>query len=243
MKNKKSLTIVNSLVSIIIAVVIFLVIILPNGTRVMSAFFGGGSESFEAFVNGIKEMAMRPEKTESFALQLNDKSAIIGFGKDTDAFKCYSCGEGINEDKINKITFKPDNPECNSKACVCLCDSSFETKSGTVSGIPGNVWIGKCNSGLICKTINTNIAGKTIIRKMGHIPGFGSDLYQHWIDGFLFTRGVDNANGLSVNKEEIITLHVQKKESIIGVCNSGMLKFNKEVLGLPENTCINKDSG
>lgn len=210
--------IVSALVSIIIAVVIFLLVILPGGKKIEAAFFGGNSETLETFVNGINSVV--PEKTEDFVLQLNENSAVIGFSKDAAAYKCFKCVEGMQE----SITPKPDNPECNGKACVCFCDKEFEANG---PGLSGSHWNGKCNKPFTCKELNSqiNIADKTVIGKTGGSLT-GSDKY--WEKSFMFGRNVESqmTGSQFINKEETIVLHVQRKGDIIGVCDSYALKYN-----------------
>lgn len=217
LKNKKSL-VMRALVVTIIAVVVFFLLVLPACNRVGDAFFSYDTKSFESFVGEINNMPT--ERMDEFILNLNDESAVIGFGKNTDAFKCYECVEGIKE----SIVPKPDNQECKETACVCLCDKDFEANG---PGMTGNRWQGKCNKPFICKKLDQNldIADKTVIGKSGGSLT-GSDMY--WSKSFMFTRNIpQQLNGLEENSDETIGLYVEKKASLITVCNNEILDFNK----------------
>jgi hypothetical protein len=234
-KNKKAL-VMKALVRIIIAVVVFLLLILPACNKMRSAL-SSDTKSFEEFVDGINEM--QPGETRSFLLKLNDDSVIAGFDKDADSFQCYNCGQDTG---LSRITKKPENNEaCTNIACICLCDGDFAIDYD-YSGSLAYHTTGKCKSDFTCKALNADIGIRDIILIGERTFVFSEDLDVYWVNSFLFSRGINYVNGLSKNNDEIITLYVEKKaegsENIIAVCNQEILDFNKEKLGLPEGTCL-----
>lgn len=236
MEEKKSLLMVSTLVRIIIFTAIFFLILLPAWNKVEAAFFNSGQKSFEAFVDKINGMVQYPKKTESVVLELNDKSAVIGFSKNTDAYRCY-CGSKWSGpsivERLNVIINKPNVPECIADACICLCDIKTETKDilGSGSGL-----IGRCENS-ICKKLN---GGMDITPKTNMKPDDGS-IPQYWDRGFLFANGFNNLNGMQMSMDKINTIYIQKEGNIIGVCDGNMLQYNKDKLKLQENACINND--
>lgn len=250
MKNKKSLMIVSTLVKIIIALVVLFLIVIPACNKARKYFFDYGStESFETFVDGINSME---PGAQQFVLRLDKGSGVIGFGREAantydNDFKCY-CGSKMNgltsSERLNVILDKPSNSECNGKACVCLCE--LETQGETIDG--GGGTHGNCKRIISCKGLDgeIDITDKTIITKLSNLPLLGGDWFQYWGKSFLFYRSIagipETLNGLgsNLNKEEIITLSVEKRGNLVGVCNSNMLKFNKDRLNI--NGCINKDA-
>jgi len=231
LKNKKSL-ILEALVRIIIAAVILFVIVIPACNIVGELFFYDvDTSSFEEFVDRINEMPSERIEQFAFALQLNKKSAIIGFDSSTNPFKCEGCGSGESYDNPDRTIDKPDSQECIDKACVCLCDKSFE-----INQITG---VGKCIKDFLCKPLNEyiDLVGNTILGKKNFFPWD----YKYWRNGFLFTRDTDNANGLGKNTEKDLNLQVERKGSIIGVCNEEILRYNLNKLALFGVTCINQE--
>lgn len=249
MKNKKALMIASTLVKIIIALVVLFLIVIPACNKVREYFFSyGTTESFETFVDGINSME---PGTKQFVLRLDEGSGVIGFGREAygsyeNDFKCY-CGSKMSGltslERLNVIIDKPSNPECNDKACICLCE--LETLGETIDG--GSGTHGNCKRIISCKGLNAiDITDKTMIDKKSNLPLLGGDWFQYWKKSFLFYRSIAgiseylNGLGSNLNKEEVITLSVEKRGNLVGVCNSNMLKFNKERLGI--NGCINKDA-
>lgn len=225
MKNKKALMVASALVRIIAGVAIFFLIIVPACNKVRDFFFSHGTESFETFVDEINKMTS--DGTGEFVLQLNDNSAVVGFKSDAARYECYGCS--LMGAPVPWVTFKfdkPANPECNGKACVCLCDGKFE------KSVEGSTIVGTCSSLMLCKKLNMDVVDKTIIKTH-------SSQTEHWLNGFLFARGVIGANGLNLYNMEIMTLHMQRKASILGVCNDDMIEYNRRTLQIDE--CINKD--
>lgn len=232
-KNKKS-QVMTSLIRTIIAVVALFVIAVPACNYVREVL-SGSSESFEAFVDRINEMP--PESSGQFVLELNKNSVVIGFNRDTTRWECYNCYVGV-QSRATIIFNRPDSPECNEDACICLCDKTFKLEGE-------NPEIGKCGGKLLCKKLeqDVDIVSKTIIKMY---PGFTIPLVtigggiEHWNYGFLFANDIfSGANGLKKYDEGITLLYVEKKNNEIGVCNEDMMNYNKEKLDI--DGCINKD--
>ena len=227
--NKKAVEIsIKAVVRLIIAVAVLFLIVFPACNKLRSYFFGADTGSFEAFVEGINEMSS--ERADSFVLRLNEKSAVIGFGKGANRYECFNCYVGIANPRPTIVVNRPDSPECADGACVCLCDKSFKLEGE-------NPKIGQCGE-LLCKKIDPDIVSKTIIKKYSGILGIGGGT-EHWNNGFLFVNGVSGANGLKLYNEKATLLYVEKRANLIGVCNADMLEFNNEEWKL--DGCINKD--
>lgn len=189
------------------------------------------SESFEEFVNDLNSMDSEPRVV---FLGLNKKSAVIGFSKGAGRYECFNCGSGCAVPRVTKIFDKPDDPECDDNACVCVCNGKFKlSKDETIAGISTPVDVGQCQKELICKKLqDISIVEKTIIKKY-------TGCTEHWNNGFLFANDVVGANGLKRYNRELTKLYVERRGNEIGVCNEDMFNFNEEKLGI--NGCINKD--
>ncbi len=222
--NKKSDELApEALARTLITVVIILLIVFPAYNRLHAAFLSSEKkylQSFENFVNAINKMT--PGR-QSFELRLNDKSAIIGFSKNTDRYECFNCYSAQNRPTI--IFNKPVNEECSGSACICLCKEGFKFEVNDIEGKPTE--IGQCQK-LACKKIeNQDVIDRTIISPNSITESSENTAY--WKNGFLFANGVPLANGLKPYDEEYTTLVVEKKSDIIGICNSDMLKIRKEL--------------
>lgn len=228
---------------LILALISFAIVatILSNifGPAIGLADSGRSLESFEEFVDELNSMNVGQKDVY---LELNKKSAVIGFNQPGDAFECYSCPPNGNSKRITQRTYKPDNSPCNGKACICLCNGGFEVRfEGGTESMEG-VWTGRCKNGMICRELT---GGLKIVdeTRIGKVTEVLNSYYQHWNNGFMFTREVSNADGFSaINHKGLIKLVIEKttnSENLIGVCNEEILDFNQNELGI--NSCINKE--
>jgi hypothetical protein len=223
--DKKSVISLEALVRTIGFVLLFLLIIFPAYNKISSYFsYEKYSKSFENFVNKINKMEL---PKETITLLLNEKSAIIGFSKNSEGYECVNCYElgtitsiAGAADKTTIIFNKPNNKACSENACICFCSSELKILRENFKSIK----YGKCTTELICKKIeNKDITNKVTIKTY---LGGGSE---YWKNGFLFANGVQ-ANGLELHDKELIILVVEKKSNIIGICNNEMLEYNKNKL-------------
>jgi hypothetical protein len=161
--------------------------------------------SFEDFVSGIDSQSR--ERT-AYTVEMGKKSAIIGFSKDKNSWKCENCpGAG------NKEIFKPtDSLSCKNSACVCLCKKDFRFEDE----------FGVCNE-LICIQTTQDFSSTTKV--------MGSNSF--WKDGFLIVRDIENGNGLPKQIQEDIELFVDNPESkdLLTICTLDMREYNKDNLG------------
>lgn len=219
-KNKKAdTTSLEALIRVITTVAIIILIVLPLWNKVYAAYFNQDKkylQSFQSFVDNINEM---PRGRETFEMKLKEKSSIIGFSKNSDRYECFSCYVGI-QNRPTIIFDKPVNNECSDNACICLCDGLQLMEQGPEGKVTK---LAQCQK-LTCKKIEQNdIVNKLVIKVYRNGE-------QYWKNGFLFVNGVAKANGLKFDNREINTLVVEKKSDTIGVCNSDMIKFNKNEL-------------
>ena len=249
--NKKSLFVFKFLIRIIISLAVIFLVLVPACGKIRAAFFNTDTKyigSFEEFVGEINQLSDEPSGTgKRLSLELNKKSAIIGFRKSADGYECKNCYFDVGASGTLSITSikvdKPANSECNDadKACVCLCNGKFELEhestdiESVFGGLGGTIShhheTGRCTDEYICVSLKeeVDIVEKTIIKENDDAE---------WSNGFLFLRDI---SGLRTPDEELITLFVQKGDNEIGVCNEDMLDYNKDKLNLPDGVCINKD--
>lgn len=223
LKNKKAddLTL-PGLVRIFLAFIIIVLIVYPAGNSLYAATLGKEkryTQSFQNFVDNINKMS---SGRQSFEVMLKEKSAIIGFSKNTDQYECFNCN-GMHEDRPTMVFEKPKNEECINNACICLCREEFQIAKGSFEGKSLNQ--GQCLK-LFCKKIERkDIVGKTILKNN-----------QYWKNGFLFINADVEEIGLKAYKQESGTFVVEKRANVIGVCNTDMMKFNKNELGF--DSCL-----
>lgn len=239
--NKKSETIgPEALVRIIATVAIIFLVVIPAGVKIHAYYSNPEKkylQSFQDFVDKINKMNLGRDQ---FELNLNEKSAIIGFSRNADRYECFNCYIGV-QNRPSIIFNKPKDNECVNNACICLCNGGFQLIEGDLDG--KSMQFGKCISNFQCKGIEKNIVDKVIIKVY---PGLNIKITklgggaEYWKNGFLFANGVSGANGLKLSNQEINDFVVEKTPDIIGVCNSDMLKFNRDELHA--DSCIITES-
>src|SRR3989338_181491 len=228
--NKKAVELsIKAIVRLIIALAVLFLVVFPACNKLRSYFFGADTGSFDTFVEGINEMS---SDGDSFVLRLNEKSAVIGFGKTTDRYECYRCTapEGAMG-FVSLIILKP--AECGGDACACLCS---EIKHEYKSFEGGMATVGECQKP-VCRKLNPDIVNKLVVHvhpsyttpvKLAELLKNPNQYINLWINGFLFANGFDEANELNkLNNEDITTLYVEKKGNLIGVCNKAILDYNR----------------
>ena len=234
--NKKSLFVFKFLIRIIISLAVIFLVLVPACGKIRAAFFNTDTKyigSFEEFVGEINQLSDEPSGTgKRLSLELNKKSAIIGFSEGADHWECFNCNIG-KQDRPSAIVLKPI--ECGSGACICLCNGDYKLRSGDWEGKSAS--FGECEKGYLCRELEVDIVSRTIVEK----HNWGTE---DWNNGFLFANKMPGTglvlNGLKHYKEDFTTLFVQKGDNEIGVCNEDMLDHNKDKLNLPDGVCINK---
>ena len=223
MTKKKSEITLTAIVELILVIVLFLIAFVAC-TTIKNGFSNNDEKyiaSFKDFVNGINDMT-NPRKV--FTVEVKTRSAIgsaiIGFSKEGNAWKCVNC----NPDRSFS---KPHNQQCDNNACACLCLDGFKFK-----GI-----LGQCEKPLICETLE-DIRKTAINIKQITIISSNDDKFQptdtYWENGFLFANGVtlfdndiNDANGMKNFMGNQMEIFVDKDNNVISVCNAEMRQRNK----------------
>lgn len=236
LKGKKSITIsLDALIRLLGVVLVILLIILPTYDNIHAAIVRNEAlKSFSYFIEQINKMPLRSEK---FILRLNDKSAIIGFSKNSDKYECFNCYSGVQNPRATVIFSKPKDNACDNSACICLCFDGFQIMEENLEGKPK---LGQCTTNLDCRKVeNADIVDKTIVKfypglNVGFtILGGGAE---YWKNGFLFVNGVSGANRLKLYNEKLTELIVERRSNLIGVCNKEIMELNRNELKF--NSCI-----
>jgi len=232
LKNKKSGEITSeSLVILVITILSIVVLFTPSYSIAKSYLFNTQKKYNEAFDNFVKRINDISLQRDTFEIKLKEKSAIIGFSKNADAYEyIYSYAK---QDIPITIFNKPTNEkECDGYACICLCEglqliekkyNDFLTK------------FGQCSK-MVCKKIEQDDIANKIVIKVIPSNALVVGHSEYWKNGFLFVNGLSEANGLRQYDKEIINLIVEKKQNIIAVCNQDISNVNKKEL--KSDTCI-----
>ena len=211
LKNKSSEINTELIVRILVMIALFVVLFIACN-KIKATVFNSEKEymeSFENFVDGINEMK-RP--VETFSISIEEKSALVGFSKDSTKWECYNC----YGDKV--IFERPPYAEA-SKAYICLCrELGFDEENGVKSV--------KCKK-LTCEESNHDLVNKIIIKDG-----------KQWNNGFLFANGISGINGLDKYEQNILTLYAEKQDNLIGVCSLDILNYHKKKFG--DDSCITK---
>lgn len=204
-EHKKGI-IVEVLMRVIVAAVV-LWAVFNIGKDVAEAFFGGNAatQSFENFVDEINNMDLQSKQT---IIYLDPGTAIIGFGRNKQEFRCYGCDqEKYSESLVHYSVKKPSNEQCNDKSCVCICMNGLSKSlySGDESVISCKLFS--------CKTLKNDIPMKISLEKALRDKGMSRGVYPYWDNGFFFVRVKDMENGM-IQKDDAgkVTLFIEKKQ-------------------------------
>lgn len=247
-KNRKGVTIpVEGLVRIIIMISLVIIVFSIGkeiGKYVLKYFFGTDLEgNFNNFADDLNKLSAMESQSRQVFITLDQNTAIIGFSRHSDAFRCFACGSGTNTD-ITSFFNKPDAQECKDKPCVCLCPTPLQID---LSKSPYEM---KCDK-IKCKSLNENLA-ETINLKQ-YIQELGKEWQQQfsflsnakWTGGFLFerqSRGDFISNGLPQKPGSRFTVYVNKERvennNYIIVCPGAECESSfKQQQGIPSNIC------
>jgi hypothetical protein len=117
--NKRALM-VKSLVTIILAIIIFVPLIL--GVTKYCQYSTQAGNNFVEFAKEIKDFAESDKDSDNFMLIMDSETAIVGFSKDSS--KIESCEKKAETGKEFCGHWpKPDTYECKEGSCVCLIKS------------------------------------------------------------------------------------------------------------------------
>lgn len=235
-KNKKSLA-TSALVRTIITI-ITLIAVLSISTNIYGSIINTEEKyvrSFEEFVDNANNVKVG---IETFTLSLKKNSAIIGFSKNSDSYKCIDCYAEIGNPKPIVVIEKPRSSICSQSACICLCNGlKLEDKKTKEESMR----VGQCEK-LYCKTLESDIIDETPIKAYMEVEsGAGPvviEIKAMWNNGFLFANSIYGANGLKQYDKVVIPLYVEKKQNIIGICNPDIRKYHKQEFGF--DGCIAK---
>lgn len=217
-KNKKSLVVYALITLVIAAVLVF--VVFKFGGRVAEAvapfLFGNkAEETLNKFTAEIGKIELNNQKQVFVTLDPN--SAIIGFSKNSNSFKCIACGSQSKD--ITSSFTKPEREQCNNKPCVCLCSNAFQVDKSTTP------YVMKCDSQkMICKTLDNDLVGivelKKYVEQLNKAePGKYPSTNAKWIGGFLFerhNRGDFVSSGLPSPQLPRFIVYA-KKENINGI--------------------------
>lgn len=211
-KNKKGISFGIDAFSRLIIMIVAFWFVFEFGGKVWAAAFGGSNiqEEFNKFVAQVNELNVRSR--QAFVV-LDKNTAIVGFSKNADSFKCLSCGSLRTE--ITSYFKKPDNKECKeqneNKACICLCKKSIIIDKSTQ---PYGM---KCDEPL-CKTLKKDLIDSVELKdyieeleKNGQSYPFLKN--SRWSGGFLYEKqsGIDFIlNGLPKQQGNRFTVFIQQ---------------------------------
>ena len=242
LKNKKSeTTALEALVRTIATAAIIFLIVIPAGVKLYAYYSNPETKYMQSFQNFVDKINKMNLGRDQFTLNLNEKSAIIGFSKNADRYECFNCYIGV-QNRPSILFNKPKDNECNNNACICLCNGGFQLIERDLDG--KSTEFGQCTNTLQCKRIEQkNIVDKVIIKTY---PGLDIKITklgggaEYWKNGFLYANGVPGSNGLKLPNQEINDFVVEKNADMIGICNYDMLKFNRDELHT--DSCIITES-
>ncbi len=225
LKGRKGIMVYALMLMIITVVLLFSFFKL--GARVAEAIGFGTSKLEPEFDRLAKELNSLNAKSRQEFMFLEPNTAIIGFSRDADSFKCISCG---SESYIISYFNKPKVKECgdsnDKKSCICLCKTQLQVaKSGEM----------KCDD-IVCKTLKKDLINSVELKD--YILEFEKNTRDNydflkkakWEGGFLYERKDYFTNGLPWYQGNKFTVFLQQ-DNIDG---------NDYVAVCPDSGCIDK---
>lgn len=227
--NKKAAA---EMVEILMRIVIALVLLFAAfsiGKKVANLVFGGNNEAIDSFNQLTKDInSLQLGTNEDYAgkqtfISLDSGSAIVGFSRNTQEFRCYGCEAAlgsatsystVEQGPIFYSITKPPNQECNDKPCACFCKKDF--KKGELAG--GKIEI-TCGS-FVCSSLNTDIYSRISLEGALRNNNIQLATYPYWENGFFFNRRkLPNtnsnmiSNGMTIpNDERKLLIGIEKKK-------------------------------
>lgn len=204
---KKGL-VLNALMRIIIAIVT-LFFVFKACTAVADVFTGtkGYTSSFSQFVDEVN--TLKNLEAREAIVTLPEASAIIGFAKSTDQFRCIGCGNQFSSTEYFFEIPKPDNEACKTTSCACLCfDASLgeQSQQGNFNIRPFN-----CEQAS-CKKITHDIMEVISLEKAVRDQGRQLANYPKWEGGFIFIRSDDISNGYKKEENRRFTVAIERQD-------------------------------
>lgn len=201
------------IVTFVIGSVVFM------GYKVGNAMFRrtrGAEQSFDEFVDAIRDVARGEYSFLPVTLTMDAKTAIFGLGPSDDRSEVTNVGIPIN------VFYRPEKCEEN-KACVCLCRYvKFNVKPiyiTTTREEIENMRVLDCERDLICSSLD-NIDRFKGVKEEKHLG---------------VTKGFQIARFLG-GEERTRTVYLEKHRGTIGVCEkkSCLTEEMKKEIGLRE---------
>ncbi|MBI1934895.1 hypothetical protein HYS31_00495 [Candidatus Woesearchaeota archaeon] len=195
---------------VIVAIIIYF--FFDWGAKAANLVWGDDAkDSFENLANKLNADDFKVNEGKPAFILLNDKTAVIGFSKNSKEFRCHNCGVGTVETYLS--VKKPSNEECDNKPCMCLCSSGLDSEPE--SDVGTNI---KCKE-FSCETLMNDITPKIELkdtlnkiykRELGYeYP----PPYPYWENGFFFVRdtSLKILSGIPKGKDRRITIAIEKE--------------------------------
>lgn len=161
-----------------------------------------GLDSFNKFVFTADNL--KDGQFKELGVDFDKGTAIIGFSEDAEKFESSSIF-----DKFDKaILKKPQNSECKSGACICLCrKSSYENLNTRAPE-------------LVCESITCNKLGSGLdIIDIYETENELLKIQVTWKGGFVYGRDIKaTINGLNDYRPRTRVLRIENYQNIIAVC-------------------------
>lgn len=242
-KGKKGVTLpVEFLVRILFMIFLVLVVFTIGkeaGKYIFAGFFGTDLEkNFNEFVDEMNKPFEANVPSRQAFINLDSNTAIIGFSTTADGFRCIGCGSS----DITSYFEKPNNNECNSKSCVCLCPKSLQIGQLTPYKM-------QCDK-IKCRSLNKDLAEmvelKDYIEKVEKENSVEYSFLRNakWSGGFLFERhfrATFVSNGLPQPLSNRFSVYVNKGEgNLLIICPGPDCKYSLKIeqkMGVPPEIC------
>lgn len=213
MIKKKRALVLDALARIVVMVIAVLLVFNIGKKIAESAGIGVSDiqEQFNKFVDEVNNLEVGDVNHVFVNLDMN--TAIVGFSKNTDAYRCYSCG--TPRDGLSTVFKKPNNEQCKNKACICLCRGLL-----TIDKTLGQPYTMQCDS-MVCKTLKQDLAGYTeLARYFENLEKIEPQKYDKlkqskWEGGFFLERHSRNdfvSNALPSPQLRRFTVFLDKEQ-------------------------------
>jgi len=217
--NKKADTLsYRELILIVVSVIAFIFFV-SCAKNILTPLFFNPDESYNDLIASIGEVADNPDlELKATVLNIDDKSAVIGFTKETSQIEMGFFRKG--ERVLFRYFIKKPNECKDNPSCICLCKGMGKSAEDTTATAEGVAYKTK---EVICEDITCAGFDFSILKEYEEKCENNNEVCLASKGGFIIERGVSEIFGITgLGRESIsertVYIEKDKDKGIIAVC-------------------------